>query len=170
MTDKQLEPADDSTKPPPPLNPPPEPPNEWPKPGDPPLRMGSLLDGDEDAADSMTQRLLKSLLDVQQDHGSHQHWEVMLSVLRKALDKLIHEAAEWKRHFHVANEGLSDARKELTEAHAVIADIHPDNFSAFSKHGHQKTCQEALKVWKEVSRHVTITTERGLEVRASAAE
>ncbi len=90
--------------------------------------------------------------------------------IREALDKLIRDAAEWERHFKAANEGLSDRRQELTEAHAVIAMMHPENFSAFSKYPHHQVCQDAAKLWGEVQKKIDIvhTTESHFEVEVKS--
>lgn len=67
------------------------------------------------------------------------------------------EAKEWEKRFKIVNELLSDKRQELTEAHAVIAQMHPDGFSAFSIHDHRRVCHDAEKIWAEVQKKIKIT-------------
>lgn len=76
------------------------------------------------------------------------------------------EAKEWEKRFKIVNELLSNKRQELVEAHSVIAQMHPDNFSAFSKYSHLRVCQDAEKIWKEVAKKIKIThrTESHFEV------
>ena len=67
------------------------------------------------------------------------------------------EAKEWERRFKIVNELLSARRQELTQAHAVIAQMHPDGFSAFSIYDHRTVCQDAEKIWAEVQKKIKIT-------------
>ena len=126
----------------------------------------------DEASDEGLSDYIHKLLDARNLGRLAKGTVVIRQRIRDALDKLQHDADEWERHFKIANEGLSNKRKELTEAHAVIAMIHPENFSAFSKYPHHQVCQDVAKLWGEVQKKINIvhTTESRFEVSVKESE
>lgn len=126
----------------------------------------------DEASDEGLSDYIHKLLDARNLGRLAKGTVVIRQRIREALDKLKADADEWERHFKVANEGLSDKRQELTEAHTVIGMMHPDGLIAFSKHPHLQVCQDVEKLWQEVEKKINIvhTTESHFEVSVKESE
>ena len=92
--------------------------------------------------------------------------------IREVVDKLQADADKWERHFRIESDALEGEKKKVNQSNSVLAAMHPDNWSAFSIHGHSRVCQDVEKLWDEVVKKIEIThrTESHFEVEVKESE